>query len=112
MFEATYGLECKYLVAENEDQIVGILPLVEIAGLFSGRRWVSLPFLDRGGALCRTEEVAEVLFDAALELVESSGAQGLDLRGGAYPAAVQSGEGGGRSHRLSRRSRPCRPGHR
>ncbi len=47
VFESTYGLRCEYLLAERDGAIVGILPLVVIAGLFAGKRLVSLPFLDR-----------------------------------------------------------------
>lgn len=89
VFESTYGLPCKYLFAERDGNLVGILPLVVVAGLFSGKRLVSLPFLDRGGILAQEDEVIEELFSAAADLARSLGVQGIDLRGGSSPVKAE-----------------------
>lgn len=49
IFENVYGYECQYLIAENRNHIVGILPLVMIRSKLFGFRLCSLPFLDYGG---------------------------------------------------------------
>ena len=85
VFESTYGLPCEYLFAEQDGSLVGILPLVEVAGIFTGKRLVSLPFLDQGGIIAKDEEVAAELLSTAIRLGGSRGMTGIDLRGGSYP---------------------------
>ncbi len=90
VFESTYGLRGEYLYAERDGVLLGVLPLIEVAGLFSGRRLVSLPFLDQGGPLAMDEEVASKLFNAAVGLAKSRGVNGVDLRGGRFPSRQEA----------------------
>lgn len=49
IFESVYGYECHYLIAEDQNEIVGILPLAVMRSKLFGFRVCSLPFLDYGG---------------------------------------------------------------
>ena len=49
IFESVYGYECQYLIAEDQNEIVGIFPLAMMRSKLFGFRVCSLPFLDYGG---------------------------------------------------------------
>jgi len=49
IFESVYGYECHYLITEDQNEIVGILPLAVMRSKLFGFRVCSLPFLDYGG---------------------------------------------------------------
>lgn len=67
--EAAYGHRTFYLAAVDSGEVVGVLPLVEVASRLFGRRLVSMPFMDYGGILATRDSGAErALLDAALAL--------------------------------------------
>jgi len=76
-----YGLSSHYLTARNgKGEIEGVLPLIRFRSLSGRRELVSMPFLDTGGILARSEEAEEALLQAALEEARSYGARTVDLR--------------------------------
>lgn len=79
--ESAYGKRCFCLVAHRDDVWKGLLPLVHMRGRLAGNRLVSMPFLDQGGILSESAEVAAALRRAACGLAARLGATGLDLRG-------------------------------
>jgi FemAB-related protein (PEP-CTERM system-associated) len=87
VFERAYRKRCLYLVAEQDETWVGVLPLVYMRGPLAGRRLVSLPFLDRAGILASSAQGGETLLGAALELARGLGSRGLECRGLAAEAA-------------------------
>lgn len=76
-----YGHESTYLLAEDDGETVGVLPLVRVAGSLFGRRLVSMPFLDYGGVLAEPGRGIEAaLVEEALRLMRERSARGLGLR--------------------------------
>lgn len=76
-----YGHESVYLMAEDGDDLVGVLPLVLLRSRLFGRRLVSMPFLDYGGVLAVPGRgVERALVDEALRVARAQGAQTLGLR--------------------------------
>jgi len=76
-----YGHESVYLVADDDGEIAGVLPLVRVASRLFGRRLVSMPFLDYGGVLAEPGRGIEAaLVDEALRVVRERSAAGLGLR--------------------------------
>jgi hypothetical protein len=76
-----YGLEPCYLAARDGSRaLAGVLPLVRFRSLGGRRELVSMPFLDTGGILARSEDAATALLDAALRLTREARAQVLELR--------------------------------
>jgi FemAB-related protein (PEP-CTERM system-associated) len=63
LFEDVYNYECRFLVAENDGEVVGILPLAVTRSILFGFWVCSLPFLDYGGPLIRLDknDVRQVL---------------------------------------------------
>lgn len=75
-----YGLPSFYLMAKQDDQVCGILPLILIKGPLFGASLVSMPFADYGGICASTTEATAGLVDAALELGRSLHVQYIELR--------------------------------
>lgn len=76
-----YGHESVYLVADDDGETAGVLPLVRVASRLFGRRLVSMPFLDYGGVLAEPGRGIEAaLVDEALRVMRERAARGLGLR--------------------------------
>ncbi|MCZ6817627.1 MAG: FemAB family PEP-CTERM system-associated protein [Planctomycetota bacterium] len=78
--ERTFGHRSWYLLAGQDDRIVGVLPLFQINSVVAGRFLVSQPYATYGGVLADRPEVAAALLDEAKALVERIGARSLELR--------------------------------
>ena len=76
-----YGLDPCYLAArDGGGALAGILPLVRFRSLGGQRALVSMPFLDTGGILARSDDAATALLARALHLTREAGARALELR--------------------------------
>lgn len=82
-----YRKDIYFLCALEEQDWVGVLPLVHLKGPLAGNRLVSLPYLDQGGILTSSDETFAALEQAAFRLARETGAVGLDFRG---PSRVAS----------------------
>lgn len=60
-----YKWDLRYLIAEKQGTIVGILPLLRIYIPLFGRNIISLPYCDSGGILADDEGVAQALYQEA-----------------------------------------------
>lgn len=79
--ESAYGHRTFYLAAVDSGDIVGVLPLVEVASRLFGRGLVSMPFLDYGGILATPGAAVErALLDAAVALGRERRVLSLGLR--------------------------------
>jgi FemAB-related protein (PEP-CTERM system-associated) len=72
----TFGLKPRFLIAKENGQICGGLPLIHIKSTLSGHYFTSMP----GGLCTQDEQAARVLVDHAKELVRDAGAKYLILR--------------------------------
>lgn len=88
--EKAYKHKGYYLMAEEEGNIIGILPLVSMRVPFLYNKVVSLPFCDIGGVLTTREDVTQHLYDEAIALARRLGAGILDLRSQAEIQALQN----------------------
>jgi FemAB-related protein (PEP-CTERM system-associated) len=79
VIEATFGHESLYLVARENDQIAGVLPLVHVKSRLFGHYLVSMPFLNYGGPLGSTRAIT-ALVDEASRVAAGSGVSLLELR--------------------------------
>jgi len=55
ILERVYGYECKFLIAEDQNEIVAIFPVSLMKSKVFGQRLCSLPFSDYGGPLFSLE---------------------------------------------------------
>lgn len=75
-----FGHDCHYWLAERDDEIVGVLPLVRVRSLLFGDNLVSMPFGVYGGVATAEPEVRTALQDKACQLADSLGVGSLELR--------------------------------
>jgi FemAB-related protein (PEP-CTERM system-associated) len=80
VIERSYGHRGLRLCVREAGEVTGVLPLVLMRSLLSGRALVSLPFLDDGGICAEGEAAWHELEDAAVRLFHEQGAQVIDLR--------------------------------
>jgi FemAB-related protein (PEP-CTERM system-associated) len=78
VMEEVFNSETHYLFAENNGEIVGVLPIIHINNLIIGNYLTSLP----GGMCCESNEAAAVLLNYAIDIVKASKANYLILRDG------------------------------
>ena len=80
VFANAFGHEPVYLIARDSGAITGVLPMVQIKSLIFGRTLTSLPFVNYGGVMADTPEVARALVDAAHEEARSRKSSHVELR--------------------------------
>lgn len=78
--EKSFGYEPRYLVAEDETGIRGVLPLFLVANAIQGKTLISTPFAVYGGICAADEAAAFSLREAACELARKEKVQYLELR--------------------------------
>jgi FemAB-related protein (PEP-CTERM system-associated) len=67
----SFAYETRFLYAEQDDEIVGVLPLVEVASRLFGRFLVSSAFAVYGGPACLNDAARQALTARALEIAEA-----------------------------------------
>ena len=80
VIERAFGHETRYLTAESDTGVVGVLPLTLFRSRLFGRFAVSMPFLNYGGMLTESERAAGALVDAAITEARRADAAYLELR--------------------------------
>jgi len=68
------------LLAFRDDELVGVLPLVECRGLRGGRSLISMPYAVYGGPVTADPAARGALLDAGAALARQRGAGRLELR--------------------------------
>ncbi|MHB8754226.1 MAG: FemAB family XrtA/PEP-CTERM system-associated protein [Candidatus Acidiferrales bacterium] len=82
VIEETYGHRTFYLAAQEQGEIRGVLPLVEMKSWLWGRFLVSMPFCSYGGVLASDTPARESLLRKAEEIARESRADYIELRQG------------------------------
>jgi len=77
---AAFGHRPRHLLAWSGDELVGVLPLIEVNSVLGGRLLVSVPYGTYGGILGERPSVFQSLAHAAIELAEECDARVVDLR--------------------------------
>ena len=80
VLQRAFGHKTQFLYAEQNGDIVGILPLAEVKSLLFGHSLSSLPFCVYGGIVADTEDAAAALRKAACELADRLRVGALELR--------------------------------
>jgi FemAB-related protein (PEP-CTERM system-associated) len=80
VFEQTLNHRTHYLYATRGQQVVGVLPLVQVKTLFFGHSLSSSPYLAYGGVASDDALAAQALEDQALSLAVQLGVDHVELR--------------------------------
>ncbi len=78
--EKSFGFQPRYLLAEDETGIRGVLPLFLVSNAVQGKTLISTPFAVYGGICAAEEGAAQSLREAACELAREENVQYLELR--------------------------------
>jgi serine/alanine adding enzyme len=80
VFANAFGHESVYLIARQDREVAGVLPLVQIKSLLFGNSLTSLPFLNYGGVMADTTDAAAALIAAAGEQALARKCKHVELR--------------------------------
>jgi FemAB-related protein (PEP-CTERM system-associated) len=80
VLDRSFGHKTHFLYAEQEGEIVGVLPLAEVRSTLFGHSLSSLPFCVYGGIVANTEEASLALRKKACELADRLNVGALELR--------------------------------
>lgn len=81
VFHNAFKHECVYLMASQADgEIQGVLPLVTLSSRLFGKFLISLPFVNYGGVVARTEEAKVGLLEEAVRRAKMLEAGHIELR--------------------------------
>lgn len=80
VFEYAFGHRSEYLIAYRGAGVAGVLPLVEIRSVLFGNSLTSLPFVNFGGVLAESNDVARALVERAGELAREHRCRHVELR--------------------------------
>ncbi|MEO8523691.1 MAG: FemAB family XrtA/PEP-CTERM system-associated protein [Caldimonas sp.] len=80
IYEDVFRHRTHYLLAERDDRIVGVLPLVQMKSLLFGHALVSLPFAVYGGVAASDADATQALHRHAVALGRELGVGHLELR--------------------------------
>jgi FemAB-related protein (PEP-CTERM system-associated) len=77
---ASFRVQPFYLIARQDDRIVGVLPAALQASRLFGRFMISLPWLDYGGPLADSPETARVLTERLSAIAAEGGCRFVEMR--------------------------------
>jgi FemAB-related protein (PEP-CTERM system-associated) len=80
VFANAFGHEPVYLIARRDQQVTGALPLVQIKSRLFGNSLTSLPFLNYGGVMAGTADVADALIAVARDQALARNCKHVELR--------------------------------
>lgn len=80
VLKKAFGHRPYFLIAEQQQQVVGILPLAEVRSYLFGHTLASLPFCVYGGILADNEESERALRKAATLLAQERKVDALEIR--------------------------------
>jgi serine/alanine adding enzyme len=69
VMQKTYGYQTRFLMAQNNDQILGVCPLFIVPSLLTGKRIMTMP----GGICATSDEAAALLLNQSNEIAEDEG---------------------------------------
>ena len=76
-----FGHNCYYFYAlNNNEEIVGILPLVRLKSRLFGDFMVSMPYFNYGGAIANSESIEQKLIQAANSHAKKTGSNHIEYR--------------------------------
>lgn len=78
----SYGYTPLYFTVREHDRLLGLLPMMEVNSMITGRRGGSLPFTDYCEPLISSDVDLEELMDAAKQYGREHGWKSVEIRGG------------------------------
>jgi FemAB-related protein (PEP-CTERM system-associated) len=80
VIEKSFGHKTTYLLAEDGNAILGILPIVKLKSIIFGNFMVSLPFFTYGGICAEAPDVRTTLLREAVRTARAEGSSHIEFR--------------------------------
>jgi FemAB-related protein (PEP-CTERM system-associated) len=80
VIENSFSHQCYFLIAKRSEEVIGVLPLVEIKSRLFGHALVSTPFCVYGGVIADDQEIQSALEKEAVAIAEDLAVDHLELR--------------------------------
>ena len=100
---STYGHKPKYLRLSANDEIMAMLPVMEVNSVVTGRRGVSLPFTDACGPLIFSQNEGATLLSMLSRMAAHNKWKSFEIRGGSAPGPAAVPAMQFREHKLDLR---------
>lgn len=80
LIKMVFGHESHYLMAVENEKVVGIFPLVQLKSLLFGNFMISMPYFNYGGVVADTQKITNSLISSAHELSDALGCSHIEMR--------------------------------
>lgn len=80
LIKKVFGHNSHHIIALEDGDVVGILPLVQLKSVLFGNFLVSMPFFNYGGAIANDEVIEGKLMQRAVEIALELGADHIEFR--------------------------------
>ena len=80
LIKKVFGHESYYLMAVENEKVVGVFPLVQLKSLLFGNFLISMPYFNYGGVVADTQEIMHSLISSAHELSDELGCSHIEMR--------------------------------
>ncbi len=80
LIKKSYGHKPYYLIAKEDGEVKGVLPLIFMESFFFGRKLVSVPFAPYGGAIGDSDAIENLLIERAVNITTGLDAEYIELR--------------------------------
>ncbi len=80
----SYGYKPLYFTQIDNGKLTGLLAVMEVNSLLTGKRGVSLPFTDHCPVIAKDRQAFDALFEFAVGFGSKHGWKNLGLRGGLF----------------------------
>ena len=80
LIKKVFGHDSHYLMATDNDKVVGIFPMIQLKSLLFGNFMVSMPYFNYGGIVADSHEVMNSLISSAHKLYVELGCTHIEMR--------------------------------
>jgi FemAB-related protein (PEP-CTERM system-associated) len=80
VIEENFRHKCFFLIAEQNEEVKGVFPLVFISSMLFGKMMCSMPFVNFGSIASESSEISDQLIAYARKLTEDNDADYLEIR--------------------------------
>jgi len=81
LIQEVFGHRCEYYMAlSQEDEVLGVLPVVRLKSRLFGDFKVSMPYFNYGGAVAKNDDIEALLMDSVIRTSENTSVQHVEFR--------------------------------
>ena len=80
LIKKVFGHDSYYLMATENEKVVGVLPLVQLKSFMFGNFLVSMPYFNYGGIVADTDKISSLLLQSAHDLYKELNCSHIEMR--------------------------------